>query len=85
MGVELVQPKHKVYLIKLMKTPPSLIGATSISLTKDHLINSVSNHLGLPKRGSAALVESTLEIIRRTLENGEDVLIIGFGKFSVKE
>ena len=56
-----------------------------MALTKDHLIISVSNYLDLPKRESAALVESTLEIIKRTLENGEDVLISGFGKFSVKE
>jgi integration host factor subunit alpha len=56
-----------------------------MSLTKDELIKSVSNHLGHPKTQSATLVESALEIIKRTLENGEDVLISGFGKFSVKE
>ena len=56
-----------------------------MTLTKDHLINSISNHLGLPKRESADLVESILEIIKSTLENGEDVLITGFGKFYVKE
>ena len=56
-----------------------------MSLTKDHIIDSVSNHLSLPKRTSAALLESTLEIIKVTLENGEDVLISGFGKFCVKE
>jgi integration host factor subunit alpha len=31
------------------------------------------------------VVESILEIIKKTLENGEDVLISGFGKFCVKE
>jgi len=31
------------------------------------------------------LVESLLEIIKQTLESGEDVLINGFGKFCVKE
>jgi len=31
------------------------------------------------------VVESLIEIIKRTLENGEDVLITGFGKFCVKE
>ena len=34
---------------------------------------------------SAQLVESFLEIIKKSLENGEDILISGFGKFSVKE
>ena len=30
-------------------------------------------------------VESLVEIMKRTLEGGEDVLISGFGKFCVKE
>ena len=53
--------------------------------TKDNIINSVYNHLDFPKTRSAELVESILEIIKKTLENGEDVLISGFGKFCVKE
>jgi len=31
------------------------------------------------------VVESLLEVIKKTLENGEDVLISGFGTFCVKE
>jgi integration host factor subunit alpha len=54
-------------------------------LTKAGLINSMYNQVGLSKTRSAQVVESLLEIIKRTLENGEDVLIIGFGKFCVKE
>jgi len=34
---------------------------------------------------SVQLIESLLEIIKKTLENGEDILITGLGKFSVKE
>jgi integration host factor subunit alpha len=30
-------------------------------------------------------VESLIEIIKSTLESGEDVLVSGFGKFCVKE
>jgi integration host factor subunit alpha len=30
-------------------------------------------------------VESLLEIIKQTLESGEDVLISGFGKFCLKD
>ena len=56
-----------------------------MSLTKDHIINSISNHLGLPKRKSAALFQSMLETMKKSLENGEDVMISGFGKFYVKE
>ena len=32
-----------------------------------------------------SLVESLLEIIKHTLESGEDVLISGFGKFCVRD
>ena len=56
-----------------------------MTLTKDHIINSLSNQLDLPKRKSAALFQSMLETIKETLESGEDVLISGFGKFLVKE
>ena len=41
--------------------------------------------MGLSKNKSTQLVESFLEIIKNSLENGEDILIGGFGKFSVKE
>ncbi len=56
-----------------------------MALTKAHIIGSIQNHLGFPNKTSAALVENLLEIIKRTLENGDDVLISGFGKFYVKE
>jgi hypothetical protein len=34
---------------------------------------------------SATLINSLIEIMKRILENGEDILITGFGKFWVKE
>jgi integration host factor subunit alpha len=56
-----------------------------MSLTKANLVDSIQNQLGLPKNLSVQAVESIIEIIKKTLENGEDVLITGFGKFCVKE
>ena len=56
-----------------------------MSITKAHLADSIHNQLGLPQNQSIQAVESILEIIKKTLENGEDVLITGFGKFYVKE
>jgi integration host factor subunit alpha len=55
-----------------------------MTLTKNHIISALHNQLELPKTRSTELVESLLEIIKKSLENGEDVLISGFGKFSVK-
>ena len=56
-----------------------------MTLTKAHIIESVQDNLGFPKNRSAELVESLLEIMKKTLESGEDVLISGFGKFCVKQ
>lgn len=56
-----------------------------MSLTKEDLVNSIKNQLDLKKRKSANLVDSLLEVIKKTLEDGEDILISGFGKFCVKE
>ena len=56
-----------------------------MTLTKDHLIESIRNHLGISKFESSRILESVLETIKSSLSNGEDVLISGFGKFIVKE
>jgi len=47
-------------------------------------VNSICRQLDIPKKKSADLLESLLEMILKNLENGEDVLISGFGKFCVK-
>lgn len=52
--------------------------------TKDYIVNSIHNQLHLPKNKSTEIVESLLEIIKKTLASGEDVLISGFGKFCVR-
>jgi integration host factor subunit alpha len=56
-----------------------------MALTKAHIINSIQNQLNIPNSRSSEIVESLLEIIKSTLESGDDVLISGFGKFCVKE
>jgi len=55
-----------------------------MTVTKDHIINSMCQQLDIPKKRAAQLIESLLEIMAKALENGEDVLISGFGKFCVK-
>ena len=56
-----------------------------MALTKADIIEVVYKEIGLPKNQCTELVETLLEIIKGTLESGEDVLISGFGKFCVKE
>lgn len=56
-----------------------------MTLTKAMIIDVIHNQLGYPKNKSAELLEILLEIMKGTLEKGEDVLISGFGKFCVKD
>ena len=56
-----------------------------MALTKDKLIGKIQNQVGITKSESSQHVEQLLEIIKSTLANEEDVLISGFGKFSVKK
>ena len=56
-----------------------------MSLTKANLIDSVSKQMTSPRSYSTRMIESLLEIIKHTLESGEDALISGFGKFCVKD
>ncbi|MBW1783198.1 MAG: integration host factor subunit alpha [Deltaproteobacteria bacterium] len=56
-----------------------------MGLTKADLIDSVCEKAALQKNKSSSAIEFLLEIIKHTLESGEDLLISGFGKFSVKE
>ncbi len=55
-----------------------------MALTKNKIVESV-NDLGFTKKKSVDIVESLLEIIKRSLENDEDVLVSGFGKFCIKQ
>jgi len=44
-----------------------------MTVTKDHIVNSICRQLDIPKKKSADLLESLLEMIQKHLENGEDV------------
>jgi integration host factor subunit alpha len=55
-----------------------------MTVTKDHIINSMCQQLDMPKKKAAEHLETLLELMAKALEKGEDVLISGFGKFCVK-
>ena len=52
--------------------------------TKNDIVAKV-NDLGFTKKKSIETVESLLEIVKGTLEDGDDLLVSGFGKFCIKE
>lgn len=56
-----------------------------MSLTKHDIAERVQDQLGIPLNESRAMTEILLEIIKSTLESGDDVLVSGFGKFCVQE
>ncbi|MEW6079941.1 MAG: integration host factor subunit alpha [Thermodesulfobacteriota bacterium] len=56
-----------------------------MTLTKSEIIDSVQEETGLPRKRCDELVEDLLELIKGTLESGEDLMISGFGKFCVKQ
>jgi integration host factor subunit alpha len=56
-----------------------------MTLTKAHIVESLLAKNMFTKGESAQIIETLFELIKQSLQDGEDVLISGFGKFSVKE
>ncbi len=56
-----------------------------MALTKEKLITHLVTQLGIGRQESRQVVERLLEIMKDTLSQGEDLLISGFGKFSVRQ
>lgn len=56
-----------------------------MALTKTQIVDSIQQRIGFSRKRSTELVESLIEIIKFNIENGDDVLISGFGKFCVKD
>ena len=55
-----------------------------MTLTKAQIVDIIHEELPFPKNKSTEVVEGLIEIIKDTLQSGEDVLVSGFGKFCVK-
>ena len=55
------------------------------TLTKAHIVEAVAEAIGFTRKKSIETVETLLELVKQSLASGDDVLISGFGKFSVKQ
>jgi integration host factor subunit alpha len=55
------------------------------TLIKANIVQSIADYNGYSKDESKDIVETLLEIMKRTLESGEDVMISGFGKFCIQD
>jgi integration host factor subunit alpha len=56
-----------------------------MTLTKAHIVEKLFAQNIFTKGESAHIIETLFEIVKQTLEEGDDVLISGFGKFTVNE
>ncbi len=57
----------------------------SDTLTKAQIVEAVAEANGYTRNQSFEIVEILLELIKVSLESGDDVMISGFGRFCVKE
>jgi integration host factor subunit alpha len=55
-----------------------------MAITKEKLTILLQDQLGMSRQESRQIVEGLFKIMKGTLSQGEDLLISGFGKFSVK-
>ena len=55
------------------------------TLTKARIVDAAKETNGYTQKKAFETVEIMLELIKRSLDSGHDVLISGFGKFCVKE
>lgn len=56
-----------------------------MTLTKADIVDGLFAQNLFSRNESAKVIDTLFELIKRSLQNGEDILISGFGKFSVKQ
>jgi integration host factor subunit alpha len=56
-----------------------------MTLVKNDLIQTLYDQAGFSKQKARSTVATVFELVKKALESGEEVLISGFGKFSVKK
>jgi len=55
------------------------------TLTKSQIATEMTDQIGFTRKQSVEVVDTLIELMKNSLESGEDVLISGFGKFCVKQ
>ncbi|WP_022663754.1 integration host factor subunit alpha [Desulfospira joergensenii] len=56
-----------------------------MAVTKTLIAEKIQDELDLSRTTTYEIMEEFLEIIKETIESGEDIMISGFGKFCVNE
>ena len=55
-----------------------------MTLTKAQIVDQIRDEIGLTRNETSEIVETLMELMKSSLESGDDVLISGFGKFCVR-
>ena len=55
-----------------------------MTLTKNEIINSMYEQFDIPQKECTQITASIFDIIKEELENGNPVMVSGFGKWTVK-
>jgi integration host factor subunit alpha len=56
-----------------------------MAITKKDIIDAIHSKFGMTRQESVKIVDSLFEIIKEKLANGNDVMISGFGRWSVRK
>jgi len=56
-----------------------------MALTKTIIAEKIQNKLDLSRTETYEVMEDFLEIMKKTIEDGEDIMVSGFGKFCVNK
>ncbi|MDP4290157.1 MAG: HU family DNA-binding protein [Bacteroidota bacterium] len=54
-------------------------------MTKAEIVADIANKTGIEKVAVQATVEAFMETVKKSLEQGENVYLRGFGSFTIKE
>ena len=56
-----------------------------MTITKNSLVEVIHNEVGLNKRGAKEFIEEFFEMIKSSLEEGNDIKFSGFGNFILRD
>lgn len=77
------------YVIKqflpLIKKSRFVAGVEFMALTKTVIAERIQEKLNLSRTTTYEIMEDFLEVMKETIENGEDIMVSGFGKFCVNK
>ena len=54
-------------------------------MTKADIVSKVQDKTGLSQKECSILVDSLLDILKKTLDSGDNIKISGFGSFTVRQ